>query len=420
MEGIRLPEDFMLGTATAAVQIEGGDTNNSWYRWCEQGRIKDGSHCITAADHYNRIDEDIALMKELGCSVYRMGIEWSRIEVEEGRFNMEAIAHYRDELQKLIAAGIRPMITLHHFSNPLWFEDSGSWLNKKAIQRFCSYTEIAVRSFGDLVSDWITINEPNVYCAFSFLQGQWPPGHCNLSKYFKAASIMVKAHIAAYPMIHAIRKDMGLENTLVGTAHHLRVFDPASAASGDRLAAALYRRAFQDMFVHSMTCGSSCFPLFTGTPKGKYADFLGINYYSRDIMRFSWNPAAGFGKQQIKEGSEYNDLGWEIYPKGLARLCRSYYKRYKLPVFITENGIADAQDTKRTAFIHEHLKQLVSLIKEGVDIQRYYHWSLIDNFEWIEGNTPRFGLVEVDYRTQKRTIRESGIYFASVCKTKKL
>jgi len=171
MEPFALPEDFLLGTATASLQIEGGDRNNSWYRWVQTGHVKDGSSCIVADDHWNRVSEDIELMKQLHQQTYRMSLEWSRIEPARGQFNKDAIQHYRRELQQLTSAGIRPLVTLHHFSNPLWLEDAGAWTNPDVISLFERYTAYVVENLGDLVSDWCTINEPNVYLASGYVLG---------------------------------------------------------------------------------------------------------------------------------------------------------------------------------------------------------------------------------------------------------
>lgn len=422
MKPFQLPKDFSLGTATASLQIEGGDTNNTWYRWSRQpGRIADGTDCSVADDHWNRVREDIGIMKKLNVSVYRMSLEWSRIEPSEGTFDKKALDHYRDEIKQLRKAGIEPLVTLHHFSNPLWMEDSGGWTADAAVDRFTRYTEAAVRHLGDLVNGWVTINEPNVYLTFGYVAGTWPPGESNIGGFIRGARVMIRAHIAAYRAIHRVRREMGFDDTKAGAAHHLRHFDPKTGSAGERLACFLQNRLFHEIFITGMSEGKYLLPLGAGYPmgRGSYQDFFGINYYSREMVTFNIKKIGQmFGDISTKEGAPVNDLGWEIYPEGLYRFCEKYYRRFRLPIYITENGTPDRADRFRPRYIYDHLHQVSRLIEAGVDVQRYYYWSFMDNFEWAEGLEPRFGLVAVDYKNQKRTIRKSGRLYAEICKQK--
>lgn len=422
MDEFKLPQSFLLGTATSSLQIEGGDRNNNWYRWCELKKIKDGSHSIVADDHWNRYRSDIELLKELHSDTYRMGLEWSRIEPEPGKFNSEALTRYRDELIELIKNGIQPLVTLHHFSHPLWLEDMGGWENPKVVEYFKKYTCQVVESLGDLVDHWITINEPNVFTVYGYLQGVWPPGKQDMGAAFRVLKNMIRAHIETYQLIHRIRSEKEFPGkTSVGVAHHLRIFEPAEHKLRNRLPAKLTRYFFQDLIVTGMATGQLNFPLGVGGypfGKGNYQDFLGINYYTRDMVRFQWNPGMMFVKLTVNDSATTNDLGWEIYPAGLYRLCKHYYQKYQLPIFITENGICDQNDTQRVQFIYDHLREVAKLIQEGIPVLRYYHWSFLDNFEWLEGESARFGLVANDYRTQTRTIRHSGRFYAELCQNK--
>lgn len=420
MKVFRLPSDFLMGTATASLQIEGGDTNNSWYRWAEQGHIKDGSPTTVACDHWNRVEEDIALMKRLNNDTYRMSIEWSRIEPQKGVFDKEAMAHYRWEIQKLVEAGIRPLVTLHHFSNPLWLEDSGSWVNPEVVRLFQRYVGYVAENLSDLVSDWVTINEPNVYAINGYVFGVWPPGKKSVADYFKVSRNMVLAHIEAYKTIHAAASARGCKDTAVGVAHHIRVLDAATEKPVEKWLARLLDRLFHEVFVVGMAEGRLIFPVGSGYPlgKGRYQDFFGLNYYSRDMVRFAWNPSMMFSSLEVKQDAPVNDLGWEIYPEGLYRLCKRYWDRYNVPIFITENGTCDARDAFRAKYIYDHLYQVARLIQEGVDVRRYYHWTLMDNFEWVEGFTARFGLYETNFHTQERVLRKSGMFFGELCKNK--
>lgn len=419
MEAFTLPKDFLLGSATASLQIEGGNRNNSWYTWAEKGNIKDGSHCIVAADHWNRVKEDVHLLKKMNHQTYRMSIEWARIEPEEGEFNTEAMSHYRNEIKQLIKAGIRPMVTLHHFSNPSWLEQMGSWLNEEVIGLFERYTQYVAYHLGDIVNDWVTINEPSAYLICGYVAGIWPPGKKQISSYFKGVKNMILAHILAYEKIHEIRNMMKHSGTQVGAAHHLRIFTPANNKPREKWVIGNLERLTHDIFITGMSEGKLLFPVGTGYPlgKGKYQDFFGINYYTRSMIKFTANPATLFADLQTKDNAPINDLGWEIYPEGLYHLCKKYYKRFEIPIYITENGVCDTRDNLRTKFIYDHLFQVKRLIDEGIDVQRYYHWSTMDNFEWIEGLSVKFGLVEIDYNNhQKRRIRKSGEFYAEICK----
>lgn len=422
MEKFKLPKDFLLGTATSSLQIEGGDKNNSWYRWAEKGNIKDKTHCIVADDHFNRIEEDIELMKKINSQTYRMSIEWSRIEPEKGKFNWDAMDKYRFEVEKLVESGIRPLITLHHFSNPIWFEDLNGWLNPDADEYFERYTEFMAKNLGDIVSDWVTINEPNVYLMMGYINGVWPPGKKNIVSYFRGAKRMIEAHLKSYRKIHEVRYRMDKRDTMVGVANHLRVFDPGRDKPYERWLVKRYKKLFQDIFLTGMIEGKLIMPLGSGYPMGmgKFADFIGVNYYSRDMVNLSPNPLMLFGKLGTLKEAENNDLGWEIYPEGLYRVCKKYYEKYELPIYITENGICDSKDEKRAMYIYSHLREVKRLIDDGVDVQRYYHWSLMDNFEWLEGLSARFGLYEVNYETLERKLRKSGEFYGEVCRDKEV
>ena len=436
MKPFSLPKNFLLGSATSATQIEGGDRNNTWYRWCEAGHIKDGSSCLRAADHWNRFEEDIRRLTATHQRTYRMSLEWSRIEPEPGVFSDEALAHYRRELALLRENGLEPLVTLHHFSLPLWFADLGGFLNPESVVWFERYVRRVVEALGDLIQDYVTINEPNVYATNGYYFGIWPPGIRDFRKTLKVCRNLIRSHLAAYELIHLLREARQFEGpTRVGAAHHLIVFEPYTRSLPDRLAAKLARHLFQGAMVEAFTTGRLLPPLGFCVPGGKgmaagffsgrgpfkapgrrcCSDFMGINYYSRAGVHgknFSFEPLPGTPR---------NDLGWEIYPEGLKKLCRWSHNHHQaplqppLPIWITENGTCDASDAFRLQFICDHLKVISELIEEGIPIERYYHWSLLDNFEWLEGESGHFGLYAVDFNTQERTLRKSGAFYADVC-----
>lgn len=424
MKTIKLPKDFLLGSATAATQIEGGDKNSNWYHWGLKGKIANHESPIVAADHYNRVEEDIHLMKEMNHQIYRMSIEWSRIEPREGVWSKKGICHYQKEIKGLLEAGIKPLVTLHHFSHPQWFEDKGQWTNKDSVKYFLRFVKKVVTSLGHEVNEYCTINEPNVFANDTFMEGKYPPGkHGDVYSYFLASRNLIIAHLKAYKMIHQIRKSMGYQDTLVGIAMHVACFDINGNNPLTKLSKEFLDYSFHKLFLNGMVRGHLMFPIGTGYPfgKGKFCDFIGINYYSRHLVHSSSNPAMLFGEVRVEDNlpcEKLNDLGWEIYPKGLYLVVKKIDKQYQLPIYITENGIPDTKDSKRAKFIYDHFLQIQRLIEEGVDIKRYYHWSLLDNLEWNDGYAPRFGLVEVNYDTLERTIRKSGKFYGELCKHK--
>jgi beta-glucosidase len=395
----RLPEDFLLGTATSSLQIEGGTCDTTWHRWAQESRIRDGTDPRRACDHWNRVDQDRNLIKDLETNAYRMSIEWSRIEPEKGRFETSALDHYRQELHGLIEIGVVPIVTLHHFSEPAWFQSVGGFARSEGVDAFLRFTETVCAELAGLIPVWITFNEPNVYLANGYIFGVWPPGEKSSRLCDKALGNMAEAHRSAVTIIQEARRSAGHAQPSIGVAHHLRVFEPDGTRFSRRIAGEITRR-FQERFLDLFHEGST---------------FLGVNYYTRDMVRFSLNPRAGWSHLYVKPGRPANDLGWEIYSEGLYLLCRKYAEHTGLPVIITENGVCDAADQARIGYIYDHLYQAARLHSEGVDIRGYLHWSLLDNFEWLDGESARFGLYEVDYLFQDRRLRRSGEFFRELC-----
>lgn len=426
MKAIEFPKHVKFGSATAATQIEGGDTNSNWYHWSLAGKIANNDSPIVAADHYNRYQEDIDLMKEMNHEIYRMSIEWSRIEPKEGEWSLSGIKHYQDEIRALIKAGIEPLVTLHHFSHPQWFEEIGQWTNPKSVEYFTRFVEKVIEAIGDQVCEYCTINEPNVFVNDTYLDGKYPPGNKDdIKSYFKASKHLILAHLKSYKLIHNLRQKLGFTNTKVGLALHIAYFEVKGINPLTKMSKALMHYSFHTMFLNGMVEGKLKMPLGTGFPEGKgiYSDFIGVNYYSRHLIHSSMNPSKLFGQVKVKEGlsdDQVNDLGWEIYPEGLYKTIKANYEKYALPIYITENGIPDKTDKKRSKFIYDHMVEMKRLIDDGVDVRNYYHWSLLDNLEWNDGFGPRFGLIEVNYETQERTIRPSGRFFGDLCKNKSI
>ena len=229
--GFKLKQDMLLGAAAAATQIEGGELAHSWNAWADRDKIRDGSTPRKADDHWRLWREDAALMQVMGLQIYRLGIEWARVEPEEGDFDDAVIKRYVDEINLLLCYNIKPLVTLHHFTNPMWFERKGAFEKIANLRYFLRFAEKMVRAFGDRVSEYITLNEPNVYAMLGYFTAEWPPGRRNFFKMNKVVSVMATGHIYAYEMIHRVRAEMGLADTKVGFAHHMRSFSPASAQS---------------------------------------------------------------------------------------------------------------------------------------------------------------------------------------------
>ena len=400
-------DGVLLGVATAATQIEGGCDTTNWADWAKTpGHIADGTTPVRATGHWERWREDTELMASLGIQTYRFGVEWARLEPQPGVFSDEAFAHYRDEITLLRDKGIRPLLTLHHFNNPRWFESMGAFEHPDCVPIFLRFVERVVTELGDLVEDWCTINEPNVYATFGYLYGVFPPGLKSLPRTLRVMTNLAHAHITAYELIHALRAG---KPTRVTFAVHLRVFDPANPANPvHRALARAQEFLFQEAVTEAMCTGRFRMPLRrpAGIREGRYYDALGINYYSR-----SWVSKIG---DAARPGAELNDLGWEIYPEGLERVARWAHDRWPAPIWVTENGTADNTERFRTQFLHDHLEIVSAARATGLPFERFYHWCFVDNWEWAEGEVPRFGIVALDYATQERTVKPSGRFYADV------
>lgn len=367
----RFPEGFLWGASTASYQVEGGIENCNWAEAARRGLVPP---CGRACDHYNRFAEDFAIAKELGHNAHRFSIEWARIEPEEGKFDEKEIEHYRRVVAELRACGIEPMITLWHWTEPLWFTKSGGFLRRDSAAVFARYCERVVQLIGKDVTFWITINEPQVVTSNSYLRGKWPPFVKSPLTYLRMLRALSRAHVAAYRAIKKVNA-----TARVGIATHNIDFDPADSF--------WYRRAARmlDWFWNHR---------FLLKTSGTH-DFIGLNHYFHHPL----------GKMPPKEAPR-SDMGWEIHPESLYRLTRDL-KIYNLPIYITESGLADANDVYRGAYITEYLAAVHRAIAEGADVRGYFHWSLMDNYEWSEGFWPRFGLVAIDYATLTRSIRPS-------------
>jgi beta-glucosidase len=415
---MRFPPGFLWGTATSAHQVEGNNTNNDWWEWeKEAGHIRDGHRSGLACDWWNHAETDFDLARGMGQNAHRLSLEWSRIEPREGEWDDDAIARYRQMLAGLRERGLEPMVTLHHFTNPLWLVEKGGWETEAVVPLFERYVTKVAESLGDLVELWSVLNEPNIYAILSYAGGRWPPGNNSLSLAFKVLRNMLLAHGRAYQVIHRLHP-----RAQVGIAHAMRVFDPARPSSRlDRWAAWMPDYIFNRLTLTALTEGVLAFPLALHRQVPELvdsADFLGINYYSRDMVAFDASrPGQLFGRRFYPDGAEMSDGGYgEVYPEGLYRLLKRV-ATYGKPIYITENGLPDEDDDQRPRFLLTHLAAMHRAMEEGVPVKGYFHWSLVDNFEWAEGWTLRFGLIALDVETQERTIRHSGQLYREICET---
>jgi len=414
----KFSSDFLFGTATAAHQIEGGNTRNDWARFEEDpGHIKRGEKSGLASDHWNRVAGDIRLMRELGVNAYRFSIEWSRLEPIQGTWDEAAWGHYEDELRQLRAAGVTPMVTLLHFTLPIWLADRGGVTAPDFPERFGCFAAQAARCLGSMVALWCTLNEPNVQMNAGYLEGMWPPGKQSPGEAVKAFVGLMRAHAAA---TRALRT--GAPGSKIGIAVNLVVLDPATRWSPfDWLASYFTGHAYNwsvydaiqngrvRLYVPGLLRVDEPWPALKGS-----VDFFGINYYTRYLIRFSLR-SRGMIERRLGPGDR-SDMNWEIYPEGLYRMLRKVWSRYKLPIYITENGIADAVGHQRAAFLRSHLRAVTQAISDGIPIRGYFYWSLLDNFEWAEGFAPRFGLWHVNYETFERTPARGSDVFAAWAK----
>ncbi|MBI3256110.1 MAG: glycoside hydrolase family 1 protein [Candidatus Andersenbacteria bacterium] len=384
----RSNHSFLWGAATSAHQTEGHNIHNDWWEWEKKNPrvVKSG----VASDSWSRWREDLALAKSLGHTAYRFSIEWSRIEPQPGQFNSQAMSHYKDILEELRRLEMKSFVTLHHFTNPAWLAGDGGWVAWRAPEFFGRYVAYVAQHLGELVDFWIPINEPTVYAGQAYWHGVWPPQERSLLHSWWVLRQLAYGHKLAYRTIHRY-----FPHAQVGGAHNLMAFVPASASGLDQLAVDVSSWRYNHAFF-SLT--------------GNTHDFIGVNYY-----RPVWLQASAFPPRvkEIKKTGTYSDMDWMVYPEGLTQVLLEM-KKYRLPIYITENGLADAVDSRRADFIRSHLRAVEEAQRQGVDICGYLHWSLIDNFEWDKGFGPRFGLIEVDYATQKRTIRPSAYVYKAI------
>jgi beta-glucosidase len=405
-------DDFLWGASTASHQVE-GDTYNQWSVWelsHASERAKDARHRLDwtptwkdieaeaknpanyvsdmGVEHYTRYKEDFDLVKKLNLNAFRFGIEWSRIEPEEGQWDEGAIEHYRQYIQELRKRGIEPFVNLWHWTNPVWFEDMGGFAKKKNIPYFERFVAKVADALLDDITYVLTINEANNFAVYGYMVGTWPPGQKNPLKTLAVYRNLVTAHKRAYHILKVENPQLQ-----IGVAHNASVSKPVNRKNPiDQAASYISEHFWQWWFFDKIRHDQ---------------DFVGMNFYF--VNHFNWGRLAN-PKEPL------NDMGWYMEPGAVYDLIMRAHKFYKKPIFITENGVADRHDQHRKWWLAETMKAMAKARQSGADLQGYFHWSLLDNFEWAEGWWPKFGLVEVDRKTMKRTIRPSAKAWAATLK----
>ncbi len=426
MTSMDFPQGFLWGSATAAHQVEGQNVHSDWWAWEQAGCVKTASG--SACDHYSRFADDFDLAASLGHNAHRFSIEWSRLEPVRGRWDDHALAHYVEVVRALRQRGLEPIVTLHHFTSPQWFTELGGWARPEAVDEFARYVARVADALGRSVRYWITINEPMVYVRLHHVQGLGPPGGRDLPRAIEVTRQLVRAHAAAYRILHERAGPDGLP-IQVSIAHNAPAFWPCRRWwPMDRLVTARTDQIFNLAFVEAITDGCWTVP---GVGRWRIpearatCDFLGINYYGRQFIR--WLPVPGqwpgvtcdlgHHPRQVRERTSF---GWDVHPQSLGDGLERYAHWFKLPILITENGTWMEDDTRRWSYILRHIQAMAQAMQAGVAVLGYCYWSLLDNFEWADGFAPRFGLIEIDYATQQRRVRESARRYAEICRSNRV
>ncbi|HTO24195.1 MAG TPA: GH1 family beta-glucosidase [Spirochaetia bacterium] len=440
---LNFPPGFAWGTATAAYQVEGavsedGRGTSIWDTYCRQpGRILGGTSGDTTCDHYHRFAEDFRLMRDLGIRAYRFSISWPRvIPAGSGSVNARGLDFYERLVDCMRENGIEPFATLYHWDLPQPLQDAGGWPNRATADRYVEYVDVVTRRLGKKVRRWMTHNEPWVVAFVGNLYGAHAPGLTDLKTALAAAHTLLLSHGKAVPVIRA----NGGSGTQVGIVHNLEWIEPASRREADRSAAARHDGAFNRWFLDPVFRGS--YPADMLAWYGKNApevkagdleamkaplDFLGVNYYTRRII--AHDPAGDFLHVRrvalpFVPHADYEE--WEVNPEGLYRLLVRVSEDYgRPPIYVTESGTplpdvlgpdGACHDPTRVDYLSRHAAAIWQANQDGADVRGYFVWSILDNFEWNLGFTKRFGLVHVDFKTQKRTVKDSGRWYSDVVK----
>jgi beta-glucosidase len=392
------PTDFLWGSATAAHQVEGGNVNNDWWDWENTPGSPAHESSGDAIDQWNRYDEDFALLADLGQNAHRFSLEWSRIEPAEGEFSNAALDHYARVLESLHGHGLTPFVTLYHFTLPRWFAQRGGWTAPNALELFERFVEVVGTRLGGQMPYVCTINEPQIVSLMAYGTGRFPPGHEDMSEAADVNRTLAGAHRAA---VRALRRTA--PSAKAGTCLQLPPVEPEKPEDpADVAAADLLRGFLVDTHIDDLCRGGD-----------DVGDWVGLQYYTR-LRVNATNPGL---LATAPEGAETTQIGWEVYPSGFRQMLH-HIATTGLPVIVTENGIATADDTQRVRYLDLHLHELKAAMDDGVDVRGYLHWSSFDNFEWVHGFGPRFGLIGIDREDNlRRVINPSAVLYGNVART---
>ena len=426
------PKDFLWGAATASAQIEGGwdedgRTPSIWDA-ASKGKIKGDVTCHAACDHYHRWREDVALMKELGLKSYRFSVSWSRVMPEKGRINPKGIAFYSDLVDELRKNGIEPIVTIYHWDLPLWVQEMGGWMSKAIISLFADYTKVVVDALSDRVTYWLPMNEPQCF----IMNGHMVGAHAPFLKHYLALPKLTRNCLSAFHQSVEIIRTVAKTPPKIGIAMAASAFIPENE-SLEMIAVARHKSFYYKSGAMSNRWWSD--PLFLGKTVRAYGiyslqkadipniqtklDFIGLNVYSP--FGENWN-----GTNDSVPPEKKNFLGWVNDGRCLYWTIRFFHERYDLPIMVTENGFCDndvvsadgcIRDEKRIDYIKDYLGKVKRAVEEGIPVLGYQYWSLMDNFEWAEGYGPRFGIIHVDFETQKRTPKDSAYDYKAIIET---
>lgn len=395
MSGRSFPTGFRWGVATAAHQVEGGNVNNDWWEWEHRPDTVCAESSGDACDQWNRFDEDVALLASLGFDNYRFSIEWARIEPADGEFSRVALDHYRRACASCHEHGLEPVVTFHHFTTPTWLTRTGGWADPGTADRFAAFCERAARDLGDVIGRACTINEPNIVAFMGYALGFFPPGHTDFPEFERVRDVFIAAHRKGYEAIKAVRGDLPTGLTLAMSDYQAAPPDDEQALHNRDEA----RRTMEDPFLEAV----------------RGDDFLGVQAYSR--TRFG--PGGMLGPEDGV--GVVTEMGYEYWPDALeAAIRRAWEVTGGTPLIVTENGLCNEDDDLRIDYVRRALGGVLAALDDGIDVGGYTYWSLLDNFEWVFGYRPRFGLVEVDRATQSRKPKPSARWLGSVARANAL